>query len=227
MSPTIKSGVLGYVRVSTSDQADSGAGLEAQRNAIEQECQRRGWQLLRIYQDTASGKSTNGRAELKAALAELAAGRADALVASKLDRVSRSVVDFGQLLESARRGHWSLIVLDLGLDMSTPVGELMANVLVSVAQFERRRIGERTKDALAVRKAQGVPLGRKTIIDPKMEARIVRMRKRGWSYQRIAEKLTSDGVPTPTGGETWIWTTVSKVVQRHGRPSPGSPRVEA
>lgn len=214
MSPKVTNGVLGYVRVSTDSQADSGAGLDAQREAIEAECQRRGWQLLRIYQDTGSGKSTNGRPELRAALVALAKHEADALVASKLDRVSRSVVDFGQLLESARREHWSLIVLDLGLDMSTPVGELMANVLVSVAQFERRRIGERTRDALAVKKAQGVHIGRKAIIEPALEARIVRMRKRGWSYERIAAKLSADGVPTPTGGSTWGWTTVSKVVRR-------------
>jgi len=100
--------VVGYLRVSTSDQAESGAGLAAQREAIEHECRRRGWELVTIYEDTASGKSMNGRPQLRAALAELAAGNADVLMSSKLDRLSRSAVDFGQLLERARREGWSL-----------------------------------------------------------------------------------------------------------------------
>lgn len=226
MSPRVQR-IIGYARVSTADQADDGAGLAAQREAVAAECSRRGWELLHVFEDVGSGKSTNGRPQLKQALEELSAKRADALIAAKLDRVTRSVVDFGTLLERARREGWSLVVLDVALDMSTATGELVAGILVQVSQWERRRIGERTRDALAVKRAQGVPLGRRPIIDPKLEARIVRMRKRGWSYERIAQKLTADQVPTPTGGDVWGWTTVSKVVQRHGRPSPGSPRVEA
>lgn len=219
MSPTVDRGVVGYVRVSSAEQGDSGLGLDAQRAAIEAECSRRGWTLLEVYTDVASGKSTNGRRQLAAALVELDAGRADALVSSKLDRVTRSVVDFGRLLERAQKHGWALVVLDLGLDMSTPVGELMANVLVAVAQFERRRIGERTREALAVVKQRGPAPGKKVIGRPRevkadLEARIVRMRRRGWTFQRIAEKLTADKVPTPTGGETWAVSSVVKISRR-------------
>src|SRR5438270_7416921 len=81
---------LGYIRVSTSDQAENGAGLEAQRRAIADEAKRRGWELVELYEDHASGKSLNGRHELRRALARLSAGEADALIVAKLDRLSRS-----------------------------------------------------------------------------------------------------------------------------------------
>jgi DNA invertase Pin-like site-specific DNA recombinase len=89
----------------------------------------------------------------------LEAGQADALVVAKLDRLSRSVGDFAGLMDLARRQGWALIALDLGVDTTTPAGEMMANVMASFAQFERRVIAQRTKDALAQAKARGVRLG--------------------------------------------------------------------
>ena len=79
--------VVGYIRVSTAEQADSGAGLEAQRGAIEAEAQRRGWTLLRTFEDAgASGKSMNGRPGLQEALQAVERGEAYALVvASSID----------------------------------------------------------------------------------------------------------------------------------------------
>src|ERR1700680_1639574 len=85
--------VAGYVRVSPVGQGSSGAGLEAQRAAIQSECKRRGWQLLAIFEDVASGKSLV-RPGLVQAQAAIADGQAVALVVSKLDRLSRSVHDF-------------------------------------------------------------------------------------------------------------------------------------
>ena len=153
--------VVGYIRVSTSEQADSGAGLEAQRAAIRSEAERRGWQLVHVFEDAgASGKSLNGRRGLQRALEAIEAGTAEGLVVAKLDRLSRSLLDFAALMERARKGGWNVIALDLGVDTSTPAGEMMASVLATFAQFERRLIGQRTKDALAIKRAQGVVLGR-------------------------------------------------------------------
>lgn len=205
---------VGYIRVSTVDQLDSGAGLEAQRQTIESEAAHRGWELLEVYQDAASGKSLNGRHELKRALAELKAGRADALVVAKLDRLSRSSHDFAGLLEQSRREGWALVALDFDLDTSTPAGELVANVMVSVAQWERRVIGQRTREGLAVKRAQGVRLGRPRLVDPETVSRILERRTAGASFERIAAELTADGIPTPTGGPTWGWSTVSRIVAR-------------
>ena len=159
--------VVGYARVSTAEQAESGAGLEAQRLAIGAEVERRGWQLVEVYEDAgASGKALTGRPGLVDALEAIEDGRANGLVVAKLDRLSRSLLDFAALMARSRAQDWTLCCLDVGVDTSTPSGEMVANVLAVFAQFERRLIGQRTRDALATRRAAGVRLGRPQSIPP-------------------------------------------------------------
>lgn len=204
--------VVGYVRVSTSDQGDSGAGLDAQRSAIKSEASRRDWKLVEIYEDVASGKSLRKRVGLEAALNAVETGAADGLVAAKLDRLSRSLQDFAELMARARKGGWALVALDLGVDTSTPSGEMVAGVMASVAQWETRIISQRTSDALAERKKAGVRLGsREPQIPDATRRRIKGMRSRGWSVPRIVEKLQADGVPTARGGQ-WRVATVQQVL---------------
>lgn len=113
----------------TEEQAESGAGLAAQRSAITAECARRGWKLTAIYEDAAaSGKGITGRLGLQAALEDIERGRAEALVVAKLDRLSRSLLDFATLMERSQRQSWALVALDLGVDTTTLQGELMATV---------------------------------------------------------------------------------------------------
>ena len=143
-------------------------------------------------------------------------GQADGLVVSKLDRLSRSVAHFAGLLERFRKAGYTLVVLDLGVDTSSVTGEAMAGVVSVFAQMERRRIGERTKEALAVAKVQGTksgkPIGRPRAIDPKLRARVRRMRSRGMSYPVIAQRLNDEGVPTAQGGKQWYPATVRKAL---------------
>lgn len=73
----------------------------------------------------------------------------------KLDRLSRSVIDAGHLLERAQREGWNVVALDFGLDLSTPNGKLVANVLTSVAEWEREMTALRTSEALAERQHRG------------------------------------------------------------------------
>lgn len=201
--------MIGYVRVSTSEQAESGVGLDAQRAAIQAEADRRGWQLVAIEEDAgASGKSTNGRPGLAAALAALDRHDADALIVAKLDRLSRSLIDAAGILERARKRGWAVVALDLGVDTTTPAGELVANVMASVAQWERRAIGQRTKDALAMKRAQGVQLGRPRTMAPGIRERIRQERAAGRTLTRIADGLNADGVPTAQGGARWHASTV-------------------
>src|SRR3954462_2414656 len=94
--------VVAYTRVSTREQERSGVSLEAQRDAIAAEASHRGWTVTAVLTDVASGRSTVGRSGLDQAIKLLEGGEADALVATKLDRVSRSVVDFGALVERSR-----------------------------------------------------------------------------------------------------------------------------
>src|SRR5258708_4446576 len=119
--------VVGYVRVSTEEQATEGASLEAQRQAIVAECARRGWTLLKIEEDDLSAKDTR-RPGLRRALELLKDNQADVLMVSKLDRLSRSTLDFATMLDRAKREGWTPLVLDSPVDMTTPHGEAMAGV---------------------------------------------------------------------------------------------------
>jgi DNA invertase Pin-like site-specific DNA recombinase len=203
--------VAGYIRVSTAEQADSGAGLDAQRAAITTEAERRGWRLVDVYEDAGvSGKSLN-RPGLAAALEAVENGRAEALVVAKLDRLSRSLLDFAGLMEGARRKGWSVVALDLGVDTSTPAGEMMANVLATFAQFERRLIGQRTRDALAVKRAQGVTLGRPREMSNDTVQRIRELHRDGYRVAEIARTLNTENVPTPRGGK-WHSPGVKRVL---------------
>jgi DNA invertase Pin-like site-specific DNA recombinase len=203
--------VIAYLRVSTAEQGESGAGLAAQRAAILAEAERRGWQERDIewIEDVASGKDRK-RPGLQQALDALKAGEALALCVSKMDRLSRSLLDFTAIMAEAQRQGWSLIALDSPADPSTAAGEAMANVMMTFSQLERRLIGERTRDALAARKASGVRLGgrrpgagRKANVPPQLLGRIRAERERGSSLRAIADRLNAEGVPTAQDGRWW------------------------
>lgn len=207
--------VIGYVRVSTDKQD---IGPEVQVAALTAEAARLGWDLDLRREDASSAKSLRGRPVLAAALADLKAVRADALAASKLDRLSRSVADFSGLLETAGRQRWAVICLDLRIDTSSSTGAAMAQVTCVFAELERKRIGERTREAMTkispeARDRMRQSPGRPVVLDPAAGARIRELRDQGCSFQRISDVLTADGVPTATGGRWWP-ATVRGVLER-------------
>jgi DNA invertase Pin-like site-specific DNA recombinase len=112
------------------------------------------------------------------------------------------------------RAGWALIILDLGVDTTTPSGEMIANVMATFAQFERRLIGQRTRDALAVKKRQGARLGRPVAVDEAVAKRIARERRQGRSLRDIADGLNEDKVVTGHGGAKWHASTVKAVLDR-------------
>ena len=207
--------VIGYMRVSTEEQGDSGAGLDAQEAAIRAEVKRRGWELVDLRHDVASGKSVRRRAQLGATLRDLAAGHAETLVVAKLDRLSRSVLDFAGIMETAGREGWSLAVLDLGVDTTTPNGKLIANIMSALAEWERELIGARTRDALAAVKARGTRVGRKSGVDEETVRLIRVLREGGASWKGVADALTREGVPTGQGG-AWHPATARRLYLRAG-----------
>jgi DNA invertase Pin-like site-specific DNA recombinase len=133
---------------------------------------------------------------------------------AKLDRLSRSLLDFSALMERSRKKGWALVALDLGVDTTTPAGEMMANVLAVFAQFERRLIGQRTREALAVKRIQGVRLGRRPVIMPATVTMIREARSRGQTLASIAALLNDESVPTAHGGQRWHVSTVQAVLAR-------------
>lgn len=205
--------LLGYIRVSTDKQAQSGAGLDSQRAWLEAEANRRGMALEIIQEAEAmSGKTYAKRVALLEAMARLDKGEAQALAVAKLDRLSRSVVDFLNILERSRKGKWSLIIGDLSLDTSTPIGEAMATITATFAQLERKRIGERTKDALAIKRASGVVLGRPRLLDATTRLQIIDGFNKGTSLNAIARTLNEKKIPTATGGR-WHASTIKAIVK--------------
>lgn len=205
--------VIGYMRVSTEEQGDSGAGLEAQEAAIRAEVTRRGWELVELRHDVASGKSMRKRDNLGATLRDLASGHAETLVVAKLDRLSRSVLDFAGIMETAAAEGWSLAVLDLGVDTTTPNGKLIANIMIALAEWERELIGQRTRDALRVVRARGTKVGRKSNVDDETMRLIRILRDEGKSWQKIADALERNAIPTAQGGR-WHAATVRSLAQR-------------
>ena len=198
--------VIAYTRLSKGEQG--ALGLAAQRNAIERECERRGW-LPDVRVEIMSGARAENRPVLQSSLRELERG--DVLVVARLDRLSRSVVDAGKLLDTARRRGFNIVALDFGLDLSTPQGELVANVLMAVAQWERRMIGERISAALAVKRSRGwTPHRCKRRIPTAVRMRINLMAANGMSQRQIAEQLNAEGVQAL--GSRWHRGTVIRVL---------------
>jgi len=112
---------------------------------------------------------------------------------------------------------WNLVALDLGVDLSTPAGEFMAGVMASAAQWERRIIGQRTKDALAIKRSLGVRLGRPNVLLEDVVSGIVGAYQAGEGWSAIARSLNEDGVTTAHGGSRWYPSTVRAVVLAHTR----------
>lgn len=210
---------LGYVRVSTADQAEHGASLDAQRAALQAEADRRGFDLELVIDEGLSGKDMRRRPQLLAALDRLDRHEADVLLVTRLDRLSRSVRDFADVLDRSKRRGWRLVMLSPDLDTADPAGRFSAYTLAAAAEFERELIGARTREGLAQRKAEGVVLGRPRTIPEDVAARIRAEHEDGRSLRAIAQGLTDDGVPTARGRAEWSHATVQAVLRREPAPA--------
>jgi DNA invertase Pin-like site-specific DNA recombinase len=200
--------------------------MDAQRHAIRGEVERRGWQLVDVVEDAGYSAKDLRRPGIGVVLERVARGDADVLVVSKLDRLSRSLIDFAQTMATAQREGWALVALDLGVDTATPGGEMMANVLASFAQYERRIIGQRTRDGLAAKKAAGVKLGRRSTLPLEVVERILEAHQAGDTLAAIARELEADGVATGQGGLRWYPASVRAVLvaQGHATRAGAGPR---
>jgi DNA invertase Pin-like site-specific DNA recombinase len=203
--------VFGYTRVSTEEQADKRNGLEAQRAIIDVEAAHRGWDVEYLTDAGVSGKSVGPR--LQEALQLLASGQGDGLVVAKMDRLARSIVNVANIIESASEQGWSLVALDLGVDLTTPAGEAMAHMLVVFAQYERKLIIQRIKEGMAAKKRRGELISRPRLAQPGVVRRIVMDRNAGLSFDRIAKVLEAEGILSPAGRPNWQSSTVRRIYQ--------------
>ena len=189
--------------------------------------------LVAIVEDASVSAKSLVRPGVARALAMLEAGGAEGLLVTKLDRLTRSVRDLGDLVERYFASRFSLLSVADSIDTRSAAGRLVLNVLASVAQWEREATGERTRDALAHIKRDGVRLGgaglgwtrseatdsngRRVVENVKTEAetvaRIVALRSEGASLREIAATLDAEGHTTKRGGR-WAAETVRKVLAR-------------
>jgi DNA invertase Pin-like site-specific DNA recombinase len=223
--------LVAFYRVSTQRQGQSGLGLEAQRAKVQELAAARGSVIAGEFTEIESGRKSN-RPKLAAALAharELGA----AVAVAKLDRLARDAELVLRLSrEAERNGIAGFLFCDLpDVDATTSAGRLILSVMASVAEFESRRISERTREALNAARARGVKLGAQLPKQSQLNADraaaaqqraqqmqliIVPLRLRGDSLARIAEALTSSGLPSPSGGSRWNAMTVKRTLVRLG-----------
>jgi DNA invertase Pin-like site-specific DNA recombinase len=208
---------IGVTRVSTDEQ---GLSLEAQRSIVTDECDRKLWELVDIHTDVIS--SRYARPELNKAIARIEAGEAQVLVVAKLDRLCRSTQEFCELLERSLDNGWTLHITDLGVDLTTAMGKMIARVLASFAEFERDMISQRTKEALAALKAQGKILGRPRVLSDAIANSIIFQRDEcNWSWPRIAEDLNREGLK-PAQAQEWSWDLVRSTYRTRKARAPDS-----
>lgn len=148
--------VIGYARVSTAKQADKGVSLEAQEERIRLYCLGQGLELVRIEVDAGESASSLERPALQRALSSLDAGEARGIVVVKLDRLTRSIRNFCELVDRYfREGDRYLMSVNERVDTSNAMGRMVLNILMSISEWEREAAVERTAAVMQHLKATG------------------------------------------------------------------------
>lgn len=223
---------LGYVRVSTEEQARQGLSLDVQRDRVAAYATAKGLKLVDVIADEGRSGKDLDRPGLEALLERCRHGEAAHVIIWKLDRLTRRTRHLLRLVEDlflAR--HIELHSVSESLDTSTPHGRFVLTLFGGLAQMEREQIVERTRGALAYKRAQGQPTshaplgfasqGRRERMAPvpeELEAvqRLLELWRLGGSFCSIAARLNAEGVPTKHG-RRWHHTTVAKVVRARER----------
>ena len=220
---------IGYIRVSSEEQADSGLGLAAQRQRIEAYCQLKGLVLQEIFEDPAvSGGKPLGTRPAGARLLAEARKNKPVLVVAKFDRLFRSVADAAQAIADFDRRGIELVAIAEGFDMTNPYGRAMAQMASVFAELERAMIRERTKAAMTVlrgrnlRMSHCVPYGwdegvEGVLVRNDREQRTIvwmrQLQRDGKSLRQIAALLNDRGVE-PKRAKRWLHSSVLRILAR-------------
>jgi len=217
---------IGYIRVSTEQQANEGVSLEAQKAKIAAWCVTNGYELVNVFVDAGiSGKSMDKRPGLQDAMKSLKKGMA--LVSYSLSRLARSTKDALSIGETVAKRKADMVSLSEQIDTTTAAGKMMFQMLAVLAEFERNLVAERTTNALQHKKATNqkytniTPYGFEAIegrlVQVQAEAAIVAEIQAagasGNTLQSIADTLNGRGIPTKTG-KTWQPATIHLLMKR-------------
>lgn len=237
-APTAEGNAALYLRVSTDEQANpglNGGSLESQEARCRSLCEARGLDVVRVFTDAGASGGSLERDGLSELRASVAAGDVAVVVVYAVDRLSRRQADTLTLLEEFEQNGAGLAAASQPFDTTTPAGRAMLGMLAVFAELQRAEIRERTKVALAKRKANGKAVSRPAFglrregdgfaADPETWPTIERIlseRSQQRSCQGIADGLNADKVPTPTavrgerrglvdGPGKWHAATVAKL----------------
>ena len=147
--------VLGYIRVSTEEQANSGLSLESQRQKLQQYCDLHDQELVEVVVDAGESAKNLQRPGMQRVLKAINNKSVDVVLVVKLDRLTRSTRDLGDLLDRLNRRGVALAAVSESLDTSTASGRMVVNMIGVIAQWEREAIGERTSAALQAKRQRG------------------------------------------------------------------------
>lgn len=240
--PTEEAGggvAVGYIRVSTEEQAREGVSLDAQETKLRAYCELQGLQLAHVYRDEgiSAGKPLSERPEGAELLGRVERGEARHVVALKLDRLFRDAVDCLQRSREWDAAGVAMHLIDMGgqtVNTASATGRFMLTVMAGAAEMERNLIRERTRAAMQHKRERGDRLGASPLgfvtpepgaeLEP-LEAElepvrlILNRRAAGDSFRSIAGALRDAGMPTKRGGR-WEAATVRKVWERRDRYAP-------
>ena len=218
---------IGYVRVSTTEQATEGISLDNQKAKIRAYCALNDLDLIEIIEDAGkSGKNLN-REGIESLLGMIRKKEVGAVIVYKLDRLSRKVIDTLTLIESFEKAGIAFHSLNEKIDTSTAMGRFFLNITASLAQMERDLISERTKDALQMKianheRAGQVPFGWRlaedgnALIPHEGEQEVIKQVKRlhgqGLSYRAICEALAKAGHRPQ--GKCWYPKTIGSILKK-------------
>jgi len=230
--------IWGYIRVSTEEQANEGVGLPAQRRSIEayrdlQTVQGRAFDLAELVADEGiSAKTLRKRPGVMRVLEAIDGGRCDGVIVAKLDRLTRSLEDWTWLIRNYFRGDRPkarLFSVAEEVNTTTATGRMVLNMIMTIAEWERETISERTASGMRELIARGQTTGKppygkglapdgKTLVDHPRELAAIREMKwlaaHGASLRKIAGRLRELGILTREGKRDWAPNTIAKILRR-------------
>lgn len=218
---------IAYARVSTVEQVNEGISLSAQQSRLRAHCEASGWKLLDVVIDAGASAKNLHREGVQQILAQVRRRACDVVVVYKLDRMFRNATDALNTTKELERYGVGFVSLTENLDTSNAMGRFWFTLLAAMSEWERGMIADRTRDALASRRAQGLRVGNVPFgydespdgtlddNDPELTTvkQMMEMRDAGLGYLRIANELNKAGIPSKQGGR-WHAKTVRGVLLR-------------
>jgi len=221
---------IGYIRVSTEDQAKEGISLDNQKSKIEAYCQLKDLDLSEIIEDAGISAKNLKRPGVQKVLNLARTKQVDAVVIYKLDRIFRSTVDALETTRLFDKWGVSFHSIEETLDTQSAMGRFFFTLTAALAEMERCIIGERTKAALSHKRSRNektggdVPYGYNLtpagiLIKNNNEQNVIRLIRRlnrdGYSLRKICRELEKEGHLTKRGNAVWHPQTISSILKRH------------